>query len=282
MVTMAFIIIIVITSMPAVASSLLLSVVLGVEVVHIDLVMIVRDHRLLDRGQYLGEGLGHGWLDVWGEDNVELYQESPLLERVSVIRHSFSLNLLHISGLDNFPSHSLDDQCSLVKRFDCFLHACESLRECDVHLHDQVLSTSLERVVSLLVEDNDDVAGLEAGLLVALAGEGDLLTVGHALVHLDLENLPLTVDFSSIALFASQLGINSLSLAMTFLTHGLDLLHHAGPELLDPDLHPAAATVGALLHRARLAAHTLARVADDILLEGELPGGPVVHVLQGH
>ena len=57
----------------------------------------------LHRGQYLGEGLGHGWLDVWGEDNVELYQESPLLERVSVIRHSFSLNLLHISGLDNFP-----------------------------------------------------------------------------------------------------------------------------------------------------------------------------------
>ena len=72
MMTMAFIIIIVITSMPAVASSVkfgiddklftqskefqefvspvLLSVVLGVEVVHIDLVMIVRDHRLLATG----------------------------------------------------------------------------------------------------------------------------------------------------------------------------------------------------------------------------------------
>ena len=53
-------------------------------------------------GQYLGEGLSHGWLDVGGEDNVELYQESPLLERVSVVRHSFSLNLLHVPGFDDF------------------------------------------------------------------------------------------------------------------------------------------------------------------------------------
>ena len=119
--------------------------------------------------------------------------------------------------VSSLTSYSLDDQCPLVKRFDCFLHPCESLRERDVHLHDQVLATPLERVVGLLVEHDDDVAGLEAGLLVSLAGEGDLLAVRHALVHLDLENLPLTVDFSSIALFASQLGVNSLTLAVTFL-----------------------------------------------------------------
>ena len=171
----------------------------------------------LHRWQYLGEGLRHGGLDVGWEDNVELYQESPLLEWVSVVRHPFTLNLLHITGLNDFPSDSLNDQCSIVKRFDCFLHPRESLSERDVHLHDKVLAAPLEPVVGLLIEDDDDVTRLEARLLVTLAGEGDLLTVSHALVHLDLEDLPLTVDFSSIALFASQLGVNSLTLAVTFL-----------------------------------------------------------------
>ena len=78
--------------------------------------------------------------------------------------------------------------------------------------------------MGLLVEDNDDVPRLEAGLLVALASEGDLLTVRHALVHLDLEDLPLTVDFSSIALFASKLGVNSLTLAVTFL-HRFEIIN---------------------------------------------------------
>ena len=111
----------------------------------------------------------------------------------------------------------MNDQCSIVKRFDCFLHPGESLSERDVHLHDKVLAAPLEPVVGLLIEDDDDVPRLEARLLVTLAGEGDLLTISHALVHLDLEDLPLTVDFSSIALFASQLGVNSLTLAVTFL-----------------------------------------------------------------
>ena len=60
----------------------------------------------LHRGQYLGEGLRHGGLDVGWEDNVELYQESPLLEWVSVVRHSFTLNLLHITGLNDFSCKS--------------------------------------------------------------------------------------------------------------------------------------------------------------------------------
>merc|ERR1712172_425253 len=195
------IIVIIVTS--AGASPVLMSVGIGVVVVHIDLIMIVRDHRLLDRWQYLGEGLRHGGLNVGWEDNVELYQESPLLEWVSVVRHSFTLNLLHITGLNDFSSDSLNDQCSIVKRFDCFLHPGESLGERDVHLQDKVLAAPLERVVSLLIEDDDDVTRLQARLLVTLASKGNLLTISHALVHLDLEDLPLTVDFSSIALFAS-------------------------------------------------------------------------------
>ena len=65
-----------------------------------DFVDLSRFH--LHRGQNLGKGFRHGGLDVGWEDNVELYQESPLLERVSVVRHSFSLNLLHVPGFDDF------------------------------------------------------------------------------------------------------------------------------------------------------------------------------------
>ena len=67
----------------------------------------------------------------------------------------------------------------------------------------------------------------------------------------------------------------------SYLTHGLYLLHHAGPQLLDPHLHPRPPAGGTLLHSPGLPSDTVASITDDVLLQGQLPHCPVVHVLQG-
>ncbi len=69
----------------------------------------------------------------------------------------------------------------------------------------------------LLIQDNDDVTGLEAGFLISLSSKGDLLSVLlHALVDLHLENLLLAIDLAAIDLFAAELGVDALALALTF------------------------------------------------------------------
>jgi len=69
---------------------------------------------------------------------------------------------------------------------------------------------------------------------------------------------------------------------LTHLTHGLDLLHHAGAQLLDPHLHPATSAGGTLLYGPGLPAQPIASITDDVLLQGQFPHSSVVHVLQGH
>ena len=49
-----------------------------------------------------------------------------------------------------------------------------------------------------------------AYLLVTLSPEGDLLSVLHALVHMDFQDFGLLVDFRPTALLAAILLINSL------------------------------------------------------------------------
>merc|ERR1719412_1272202 len=156
------------------------------------------------------------------------------------------------------------------------------LGQVDVHLYDEVLAASLELIMSFLVQDDNDVPWFQSGLLVALAAECNLLSVRRTFVHLDLEDLPLPVDLPPVTFLTPQLGVNPLPLTVTLLTHGLDLLHHAGPELLDPHLHPGASAGGTLLHSPGLPSDTLASITDDVLLQGQLPHCPVVHVLQGH
>lgn len=76
----------------------------------------------------------------------------------------------------------------------------------------------------LLVQDDDDIAGLEFRLLIALAVKDDLLTVGHSLVDVYLEDLPVADDLFALALLASIGGVDALALAATVRADGLDLL----------------------------------------------------------
>ena len=100
--------------------------------------------------------------------------------------------------------HGFNDQTPVVQGFDCLLHATEGLRQTDVHLHDQVYAVPLEHRMLFLIEDNNDVSRLKSWLLIALAGKGYLLTVFHALVHCDFQDLALTRDLATVALLTSE------------------------------------------------------------------------------
>ena len=92
--------------------------------------------------------------------------------------------------------------------------------------------------------------------LISLPSEGDLLSVLHALVDLNLQNFPLAIHLASVALFAPQLRVDPLALALALAAHGLDLLHHTGSQLLDANLHTGAAAGGAALYGAGLSTDT--------------------------
>ena len=131
-----------------------------------------------------------------------------------------------------------------------------------------------------LVEHDDDVAGLEAGRLVALAGECDLLAVVHALVDVHLEYLALLDDLAARARATHVLGVDALALAVALAATRVYLLIHAGAQLVEYDLCAAALACVALLHGARLAAASLALLAHHVLLQRQLARRPVVQVLE--
>lgn len=60
----------------------------------------------------------------------------------------------------------------------------------------------------------------------------------------------LTKNSSYLANFAAVLGVDDLALSAALAAHGLDLLEHAGRQLLDLHLHACAAARGARLHRS--------------------------------
>merc|ERR1719266_3107789 len=263
-------------------SSVILSVALRIEIIHVNLVMFIWDHGFFPWRKDFSQSISNLGVEVGREDHVELEDHPPLLKRVSVLWHSLSLDLLQVASLDDFSSNSLDDESSVVQRLNCLLHTSKRLGQVDVHLYDEVLAASLELIMSFLVQDDNDVPWFQSGLLVALAAECNLLSVLHTFVHLHLQDLPLPVDLPPVTFLTPQLWVHPLTLAVTLLTHGLYLLHHARAQLLDPHLHPGASAGGTLLHSPGFPSNTVASITDDVLLQGQLPHCPVVHVLQGH
>ena len=105
---------------------MILPVVLRIEIIHVNLVVLVRDHRLFPANDGILIKLGSPkktqdspWrkgfsqsirnlgVEVRREDHVELQDHPPLLKWVSVLWHPLSLNLLQVAGLDDFPYDSI-------------------------------------------------------------------------------------------------------------------------------------------------------------------------------
>lgn len=73
---------------------------------------------------------------------------------------------------------------------------------------------------------------------------------------MNFQNLLFYDNFSSTTDFASILGADALSLAMTFLAHRLNLLNHARSNLVDSYLHTRSTTDRTAFHWSFLATTT--------------------------
>lgn len=134
----------------------------------------------------------------------------------------------------------------------------------------------------LLLQNDNDITRLKTRGLIALSIERYLLSIFHALVDVHLENLSLLDYLSSRARLTHVLGVDSLSLTVAISARRVNLLIHAGAELVENDLAAGAFAGRAALECALFAALALALVADDVLLEGELACCAIVHVLERH
>mmetsp|Transcript_25128 Transcript_25128/g.70256 ORF Transcript_25128/g.70256 Transcript_25128/m.70256 type:complete len:290 (-) Transcript_25128:17-886(-) len=113
----------------------------------------------------------------------------------------------------------------------------------------------------LLLQDEDHVAGVRVGMLVRHLAKGHLVTVGGALLDVNLKHLPLL------------LSCERLAIPPTCSAGRLHLLDH-GAHADDLHLDATAIALAALLYAPLL--------VDDLPGDRQLLGGAVVQLLQGH
>lgn len=147
-------------------------------------------------------------------------------------------------------------------------------RECgekvELNFVDQVVPSSLEPRVRLLLHDDDHVSRHRSRGLVGFAAEDDRLAFLHALVNVDLQHLPLVLDLFPVARLAPVLVRDDLALAPAIRADLLHLLDHWA-EL--PECHlDALALAGhaALDGRGLAGTFAVALCAEDVLLKGDL------------
>jgi hypothetical protein len=206
--------------------------------------------------------------DCVRKNDVELNDETALFKWIFELGHAFAHHALDFVVFDHFAWQTRDDKIALIECLDDLLEAAERLNQLQVHDHSQIGAISkLKHRMLFHVQDNDDVAWLQIGFLIALAVEDYPLPILHALLNVHLEDLPITNRLLSIAGFAAVFCINYLTLSLARAADLFVFLHEARHDLLNLNLNALALASAASLDSALFPAATLALFADDILLE---------------
>lgn len=201
---------------------------------------------------------------------------------VSVGRHTLALHDLGGAVRNDLAGDDLDlDPLLLLQMLNHERAAGESSVEINLGVVVQIVASSDESSVGLLIKHEDNVSGDDIRTLVTLAAKGDLLTVDHTLVNVDLEHLSLLLGLSSVTVLASILGVDDLALAVTVVTLGLVSLQH-GAHLSGDKLEALTLTGLTLVDGAGLSSDTVTAVTENGLLEGHLGGFSSEQVLEGH
>lgn len=159
------------------------------------------------------------------------------------------------------------------------LAACKSGKKIDFGVVEEVVALALEAGVGLLLNLEDNIAGLNTRQLIAFAAEFDLVAALDTAVDVDVQDLALDNSLLSVALLAPVLVANDFALSLAVRAHSLKALNH-GTHLPHHVLHTATITASALLNSALLAANTVALGTNDGLLESELRDLAAVDVLE--
>lgn len=155
----------------------------------------------------------------------------------------------------------------------------KSGEQVDLRLEEQVVLLALETGVRLLLDLEHHVSGHDAGHLVTLATELDLVSVLDTLVDVDVEDLALDNGLLSDAALAAVLLTDDLTLSTAVGADSLEALDH-GTHLAHHRLHTGTATAGTRLDGALLTTAAIASRANDRLLQSQLRNLAAVDILQ--
>jgi hypothetical protein len=183
--------------------------------------------------------------------------------------------------MDGFAGHNLNAQPSIVQVLDVNGTTSKGRNELDIARVEQIVVFALESSVGLLLNLENDVASLDARSLVALASELDLGAVSDAAVDVNMKNFPVHNRLLSVALSASVLLLDELSLAAAVGADRLEPLDH-GAHLAHHGLHAVAVAARTPTDSSFLASNAVALGANDGTLQCQLRDLALVDIFQRH
>lgn len=181
---------------------------------------------------------------------------------------------------NSLSSQNINAQPAVIEVLDVDGASSESSDQVDVALVKKIVVSASETSVWLLLNFENNIAGLYARRLVTLAAELDLGAATNTSVDMDVEDLAIDDGLLASALLAAILVLDLLTLAVTVGADSLETLNH-GTHLAHHGLHTVAITSSASLDGALLTTKTLALGADDGALQSQLGDLAAVDVLQG-
>merc|ERR1719466_549494 len=134
----------------------------------------------------------------------------------------------------------------------------------------------------LLLQHYYDVTRLQTRFLVTFAPERHFLALLHPFINVNLQYFLSFLRLLPITVLAPVLGVDSLPLSVAITTHLLNLLYHARSDLVNFNLDTLTSAHGTGLRGTGLPTPAVALVTDDVLVQGQTLGDPVVHIVQGH
>lgn len=234
------------------------------------------------RGKNLSEGLEHlgvlspvllGELDVKSDVHVA---EVVVPGR----RHTLATNHLDSILSNGLTRENVNGEPPVVEVLDVDSTTSKGGDELNVANIEQVVFPTGEAGVRLLLNLENDIASLDTRCLVTFTSELDLGAASNTLVDVDVEDLAVDGCLLSVALFASVLLLDDLTLSVAVGADSLESLDHR-THLAHHGLHAVAITARAALDSALLATKTLALGADDGPLKSQLGDLAAVDVLKG-
>lgn len=213
------------------------------------------------------------------EDDLKLNVHVTIVV-VAVLGHALAFNDLDGTRRDNLTGNDLDNKNFAIEVLDSKLSTSQGSEQVKLDLGVQVIASANKALVGLLINDKDDITGDDAGALVTLSVESNLLVVDHTLVDVDFKNLALLNSLLTVAALASVLGVDDLTLSLTVLTDSLESLDH-GSHLSSDESHTLTLTGGTGLDGTFLATLAFTRRANDGSGESKLRDLALVKLSKG-
>lgn len=161
---------------------------------------------------FLTERFGH----LHSDRNVQI----SLLRREIVNWHALAFDLQHLSRLRDSLLSEL--HCVTIEVSNAIRPAEQSVLQRDLEVHLQVVSVACKETMFLLLENDDDMARVQIGVLISLVLEDNLLAVLHSALDVESDLVRLRHQLLSVADMAGL--VKDLSLASALRTGLLHLL----------------------------------------------------------